>query len=78
MAFPIKQLFASFHLRIFRVVGLEPGSSFPLRDVGSEGMFGNDTFKIHSAHTLEQRCTVLLQRDRRIAFWMSEPWTKDA
>ena len=60
MALPVKQLFASFHLGIFRVFDLEPGCSFSFRDVGSEGMFGNDTFKIHFAHTLEQRCTVLL------------------
>jgi hypothetical protein len=60
MSFALEQFFAALHLRIITISNLEPGGSFPFRDVGSESVLGNNPLQIQLAHAMKQRRTVLL------------------
>jgi len=59
VSFSLKQFFPTFHLRILGIFNLEPSGSFSFRDIGSEGMLGNNALKIHLAHALKQGRAVL-------------------
>ena len=58
MAFALEQFLAALHLGVVTILNLEPRCA--LRRVRREAVLGYDALKIHLAHTLKQRLTVLL------------------
>ena len=60
VAFTLKQLLPTFHLRVVPVFDLEPRRLQGLRDVRSVAMLRNDAFQVHFADLLKQRLPVLL------------------
>jgi hypothetical protein len=57
MPFPLEQFFAALHLSVGTILDLEPCR---VRRVRREAVLSHNALKVHFAHTLKQRRTVLL------------------